>query len=255
MKNLLFLGLSAALMGSGLNAQSLTALLANTQELQVQLGLDQSTYFPGEAAVVTITVTNPTSGPLQVLTPFSNGTGCLVTYNQPAGGTPSPYGADNTCAGLPVAVPTTVLPAGARIQTQLNPCCDMFDFGGGSIDIPEGPGTYSVNYLYSGSVGAPFSVVVPHLDAAAVVQMADVSSIDPTTGGTVQQHSFVHLMALRSGNQSYIYARPSLQLRATNRSLPTPMATLARVRRDISGLRPVRTRWSLFQEPPMAPET
>ena len=189
-----------------LEGQSPGILSSNTGQLNVQIALDRTAYFPGEAAVVTITVTNPTSGPLQVLTPFSNGTGCLVTYNQPAGGTPSPYGADNTCAGLPAAVPTTVLAAGERVQTQLNPCCDMFDFGGDGVDIPETPGTYSVNYLYSSSVGAPFSVVVPHLDAAAVVQMADVSSIDPTGGRTVQQHSYVHLMALRSGNQSYICA-------------------------------------------------
>lgn len=187
-----------------LQAQTPDILSENTGRLNVQMTLDRSTYFPGEAAVVTITVTNPTSGPLQVLAPFTNNTGCLVTYNQPAGGPPSPYGADTVCDGLPIAAHETVIAAGAQVQIQLNGCCEMFDFGGSGVDIPEAPGTYSINYFYAGSGSAPFSVVVPHLDAAGVVQMSDLSYTDPTTGETVDQPSYMHLFALRSGNQSYI---------------------------------------------------
>jgi hypothetical protein len=194
MKTSIVTCIAAMGLACGLDAQSLATLLANTQELQVQVTLDHPTYFPGEAAVVTITVTNPTSGPLPVLAPFSHDTGCLVTYNRPAGGPPSPYGADTVCDGLPIAAHETVIAAGAQAQIELNGCCEMFDFGGSGVDIPEAPGTYTINYFYAGSGSAPFSVVVPHLDAAGVVQMQDMSYTDPTTGENVDQPSYMHLL-------------------------------------------------------------
>ncbi len=76
-----------AIFSVALQAQStLDVLNQNTQQLQVQVALDRSTYFPGEAAKVTATVTNPTGGQLQVMQPFVTATGCLLLFiDQPDG--------------------------------------------------------------------------------------------------------------------------------------------------------------------------
>ena len=61
------------LLAGRLESQSQAILSANTSQLNVQMALDQANYFPGEAASLTITVTNPTSSALQVMEPFNTG--------------------------------------------------------------------------------------------------------------------------------------------------------------------------------------
>src|ERR1700723_3113924 len=58
------------LLAGRLEGQSERILYANAAQLNIHLALDQTTYFPGEAASLTITVTNPTSNALQVPEPF-----------------------------------------------------------------------------------------------------------------------------------------------------------------------------------------
>jgi hypothetical protein len=50
-------------------------LLANNiEQLRFSVGLDRSTpYFPGETGTITVTLTNPTSAPLQILDPTAPG--------------------------------------------------------------------------------------------------------------------------------------------------------------------------------------
>ena len=188
-------------------AQGLDIVHSNTQKLQAQLSLDQTTYFPREAAAITIGVLNPTASAMLVVAPFNTGTGCLALYSQPPnGGTPSPLGADGPCSGFPTvsAIATTTMNAGAQRTMSLNSYDNMFDSGFPAMSSPSAAGAYFLSYAYASANQAAFSVVVPPLDAAGIVQMADESSFDPATGETTQVHVYMHVFAVRWNNVSYI---------------------------------------------------
>jgi hypothetical protein len=187
-------------------AQSLDTLSANTQQLQVQVNLDQTTYFPGEAAAISIAVTNPTSGALLVAAPFNTGSGCLALFLQPPSGPPSPLGADDPCSG-PVAgaaYPTTTIGPGAQKTIALNSYDNMFDSGAPAMSVPSAAGSYLLTYGYASAGQAGFNIVLPHLDTAAVVQMQDETAFDAASGDTTTQHAYMHVFSVRWNNQSYI---------------------------------------------------
>jgi len=190
-----------------MEGQTPNILSANTGQLNVQMALDQSAYFPGEAAAVTITITNPSASALQVMQPFNNSTGCLVVYVQPPSGPPSPTSPDTNCNpfsdpyGVAAEIPTTIMSPGQQLQAAFNSYAPPF---GPAISLPLAAGSYSLNYFAYSLAQIPFSVVAPHLDASGNVQLADESYVDPTTGATVQSPSFAILMALRSNGASYI---------------------------------------------------
>ncbi len=73
----------------------------------------------------------------------------------------------------------------------------------GNLGVPRKPASYALAYDYSGSQ-ASFSVVLPHLDAAASVRSLAGSYTDPTTGNAVQTQGYAHAFSLRWNGQSYI---------------------------------------------------
>lgn len=158
--------IAAAVIGTDADGQTVDVLNANTQQLQVQVALDQAAYFPGEAAKITITVANPSSGALQVLAPFTTSTGALCLFNQPPSGPATPVGADGPCHGplANTAFPATSIPAGAQQQISLNSYENMFDSGLPAMQVPLLAGSYTLAYVYSTGSQAPFSITVPHLD-------------------------------------------------------------------------------------------
>lgn len=206
-----FVTVSGVLAFAGrLYSQSPPILSGNTSELNVQMSLDQTNYLLGEAATLTITVTNPTSSSLQVMQPFSAKTGCLAVYGNPAGGPTAPLGTDSSCnpftdpGGLAVATPTIVMTPGQQVQTTLASYGPMFDGASPAIEMPNRPGSYLVAYLAYKGVAAPFSIEVPTVDTSNTVPLGSVSYIDPTTGNTAQAAYYAQLLALRSNGVSYI---------------------------------------------------
>lgn len=187
-----------------LRGQTVDQLAANTSRLQIQVALDRPAYFPGEAAIVTVTVTNPTSGPLQVMVPFSATTGCMEIATQAPDGSLSPVGADRCPPFAGSSYPVTVMAAGEQRQLALSSYANRFDLGVESIPLPLVSGSYVVTYGYGTSATAPFAVVVPHLEAQASAQVQDESSTDPATGATLTGPSYIHAFALRYNNQSYL---------------------------------------------------
>src|SRR5438094_660266 len=65
-------------------------------------------------------------------------------------------------------------------------------------DVLDRPGYYQVEYLdQSPHPSAVFRVVSPHLEAAAVVRLSDVSFVDPGLGQRVYVVAYRHVFALR----------------------------------------------------------
>ena len=111
------------------------AILDNSAKLQTTVTLDRSVYFPSEAKVATITVTNPTAAALQIFTPFLTSTGCLEFHNEPV----VPGSSDPVCDSLvDETTPTTIMGAGERKQITV-PLED---------GVPRRAGSYALTYGY-----------------------------------------------------------------------------------------------------------
>lgn len=198
--------ISLGCFSAALQGQVPNGLGASTRLLQTQVSLDQSTYFPGEAAVVTVTVTNPTASRLQVMTPFATATGCLLLFVQQPDGSFLPSAADRCASIGATSFPTTTMAPGESRQVTLNSYDGMFDSSlppMGSVGVPRRPGSYALTYK---GIQALFNVVLPHLDAAAAVPSLAGSYTDPTTGKVIQTQGYEHVFALRWNGVSYICA-------------------------------------------------
>ena len=209
LSHLLTVAFSALAASGALHAQSAEVLMSNTLQLKTSLSLDRTVYFPGEAALVTITVQNPTAGPLAALAPFSIATGCLDLV-QLSRNAPALMSAERICSFRPVDsdTPTTIFAAGEQRQRNFNSYDPMFETGmyvlGDYEAVPRGPGDYWLRYDFANGAEAAFRVVVPHVDAAAFARVPDGSYVDPITGATVPTEEYMHAFALRWNNQSFL---------------------------------------------------
>jgi len=67
------------------------------------------------------------------------------------------------------------------------------------------PGYYQVEYIdQTPRPSAVFRVVSPHLDAAAVIKLSDVSFVEPGNGQRVYVAAYRHVFALRWNDQTFI---------------------------------------------------
>lgn len=205
--SLLFIA-SFSFLGS---AQTITALLSNTQQLQVTMTMDRSTYFMGEATVRTITIANPTSTPLQVVAPFSRGGECFELYTPNADGSYTPLGHD-MCDGateIYQTTPTTIFAPGEQRTFAVKSSDSSFANPIARGGAPVTPGSYVFSYSYN-ATKASFSVVQPSLDVASIVQVPSISYTNPTTGITAPMARYVNVFAVRWNGQSYLCASPTV---------------------------------------------
>ena len=207
MKNVLRTLCCAIGLVASLRGQAMSTLVANTAQLQASLTMDQGPYFSGEAAVMTITITNPTSGPLQVFAPFSTAGECFELYQMNSSGKFAPLGADMCQGAYPTPLtPTTIFAPGEQRQFILHSYDSSFSQPippAGSESVPGDPGSYVMSYSYLGTK-TPFTVVQPHLDTAAIVQVQSISYTSPTTHVTAPLARYVNVFAVRWNNQSYL---------------------------------------------------
>ncbi len=206
-----FVAASVLAAGGLLRAQDANTLLNNTDQLQVNVALDRTAYFPGEAAAVTFLVRNPGAGPLAVLAPFAAATGCLSVYKLSGEQVPSLLAGERLCGQLSIdsSTPRTVLAAFQQQYKTLNSYDPLFDLGPDGLEvipggIPADPGYYSLEYSYGTAGEVAFQVVVPHLDASAVARVPDIPYFDPVLGQTVATEAYMHAFALRWINQTSI---------------------------------------------------
>ncbi len=192
----------AAAIGAAQAQDLVDKLLDNSEQLQTTVTLDRSVYFPGEAAIITITVANPTANALQVLAPFTMRTGCLQLY------TPAlPGSTDPICnSEVDGSTPTTELQPGEQRKITLHSYDLQFDRGlpaMGAGSVPRQAGSFALAYGYWNAKPVPFQVVLPRLEAAAMVQVADITETDET-GKQVQFPGFMHVFAVEWEGQTFI---------------------------------------------------
>jgi hypothetical protein len=190
---------------------SVDTLLQNTAQLKASVSLDRAIYFPEEAAVITVSVTNPTSVSLVTFAPFLAQTGCLDVYRPTGSDELELIGSHSNCimSWDATAPTTTFLARETRVKTFLSSDSRIFDgalspfFFGGGVSRTAGP--YQLNWGYGiNSVPALYQVVYPHLEAAAVVRIQDSTYVDPVNLQTSQRAEYMHVFALRWNNQSFI---------------------------------------------------
>ena len=182
----------------------------NAKPLQSTLTLDRDTYFSGEAGLFTLTVRNPASTPVAVPTPFSATSGCFSLARRLDGGDPAPLSAKPICPFRFIEArssATTVLAGGEERQATLSSdtLISALQPWARNVGPLNRPGYYQVEYLdQSPRPSAVFRVVSPHLDAAAVVKLNDVTYTDPGTSQIVYVPAYRHVFALRWNNQTFI---------------------------------------------------
>jgi hypothetical protein len=192
----------------GLQAQDSETLVDNTLQLRVTLSLDRTTYFPGEAAVLTLTVINPTAATLPVLAPFNSDTGCLNIFNIVGNQSPALMGSEIHCFLVDANTPTALLASSEQRQATLNSYDPFFDIGlpamPAGMAVPTDAGYYMMRYSYGAQASAAWTVVSPHVEAVSVAQVQDGSYVDAASGDTLQYAQYMHAFALRWAGQSYI---------------------------------------------------
>lgn len=184
----------------------------NAKQLQSTLSLDRDTYFSGEAALFTLTVRNPASTALAVPTPFSAANGCFALSRRLDGSAPTPLSAKPVCPFRSMEADragTTILASGEERQATLSSDTLISALPSwvrkGGTGVFSRPGYYQVEYLdQTPRPSAVFRVVAPHLEAAAVVKLSDVTFVDPAAGQRVYVPVYRHVFAVRWNNQSFI---------------------------------------------------
>lgn len=199
--------------GAG-NAQANNPTTEDAGRLQNAVNLDRATYFPGEAAVVTLTARNPLRTPLEVPEPFGATTGCFDLSKLAGSGSFVPLSG-------PVCPFRTLDPASAR--TVFGPGEERRATADGDALWPSsdsaapgaGTGYYQVTY-HNSTASAVFRIVAPRLEAAAAVRLRDIAYDDPATGRALRLTAYLHVFSLRWFNQSFLCVAqsPSLQDKA-----------------------------------------
>ena len=188
---------------------------SNVDLLNITMTMDRPTYLAGEAAQVTLTITNPSANALIVWKPFTAESGCIDLLKKGDNGFRN-VGEDLPCdnLGLYGNFPTLTLAAGETRTNVLNSYDPMFDLGisvmyrGG---VPEEPGTYALQYTWTPKSRVEFTVVMPSLDAYTAARLPDLTTTDPQTGQTTKSPQYVNVVALRSIGETYICVEQSVR--------------------------------------------
>jgi len=201
-----------AIMGCSLIAQTSIAPAGATGRLVSTMSLDRSVYFPGEEAILTLTVHNPGSSPVDVAVTLS---GCFELSRVSAAGSLVPV------LGRPVCPLRTVQNTGSKTllgageETQIATTGDDMWPGASASSVPGTAGFYQLAQNLSGA-SAVFRIAMPRLEAATAVRLHDIVYNDPATGREVRLPAYMHIFSLRWNNQSFlcISQAPSLQDKA-----------------------------------------
>lgn len=184
----------------------------DTSNMKVTVSMDRQTYLPGEEAQITLTVSNPGSGPVVSLAPFLTFTSCLYSIRTD---TPPPAqlmpGAQTLCQSVPITGSiTTTFASGETRRMVLNSYDKLFDAsekayrGGG---VPTTPGAYSLRFEYGASAEAQaeYTVAATKVEADAITRIHDaLYNPDPDHYPPQSFPMYVHILALNSGGGSYI---------------------------------------------------
>lgn len=174
-----------------LTPAQLTEILKNTGKLQVSMKLDRDVYFPGEEPGITITVQNPTTQVLEVLSPFQTGEINILVRDPSrlkSAGTewrhlnPHPVGLEAPS----LDAPSRWMNPGEKIQSDYSGsaegCMDK-KLGAAAYGrwfncrFPISEGEYQIQYTYPQGAVANFSIVWPKLEQWAEVVLQKPSLV------------------------------------------------------------------------------
>jgi hypothetical protein len=181
-------------------------LRASSGKLRVTVSLDQQEYLPGEAAEVTISIANPTSRPLEVFEPFKTATGGFwIDAQRGPGKNPQYYPTEPDCCYALSTAPTRWFAAGETITRtfRLSDTRAQGEIGG--VQVPKGPGSYRLYFLYDTLTPVNFTVIPASLSLDAYVPLQ--------TGGqytigekTSQFQRRVPIAVVDAGGKHYVIA-------------------------------------------------
>jgi len=185
--------------GCTLLAQTAIAPMS-ANRLVNSIGLDRSVYFPGEAAVLTLTAQNLGSTPIQVSEPSS---GCFELSRVSPVGVLIPLYARPVCPSRTTepSGSMTVLGAGENLQVAMSGD-DLWPGASGSR-LAGTAGYYQIAQNTSGA-SAVFRIAMPKLEAATAVRLQDIVYFDTAARREVRAPAYMHVFSLRWNNQSYL---------------------------------------------------
>jgi len=212
----------SALAASPTGQPSITPI-ENTKDLYTVLAADRDTYFPGEAALFTLTLRNPKAAPLEVPAPFSASNGCFALRKVMDDGSVTTLSAQPICPTRivdPTAPSITMLNGGELRQASMSADTLAATLNASTptaaARVLNRPGYYQLEYLYYHShPSLVFRVATPRYEAGAVTKLQDIAYTDPGNGKSVKISAYVHAFALRFNNQSYICVSQNPELKDT----------------------------------------
>src|SRR5437867_4198532 len=209
---ILTITLTLSALSAGPTGQPPVTPVENTKELHSILGADRDTYFPGEAALFTLTLQNPKPSQLEIPAPFSSANGCFALRKVLDDGAVVTLSAQPICPSRvvdPTAPSTAILGGGEQRQASLSADTLASSLNataqGQAGRALNRPGYYQLEYLYyHAHPSVVFRVAQPHFEAGAVAKLQDIAYTDPGTGKVVKISPYVHAFAVRWNNQSFI---------------------------------------------------
>src|ERR1700690_1325575 len=185
----------------------LDRLLENAGQMQVKVTLDRTTlYFPGETATVTVTLANPTSGPLEIPDPGAPGASAFAVSRQGDAGPGVKWGMA-PFDPLPPDIPSTVVTYGDSVTLVFHPEDKLVRPWQTYGEMPPGPGKYRLYYNLLGD-GAPaeFEVGAPVLEDSVIVPLQRFKTYQEKGMANQKTTQYAALaVAVRLGSEHLIF--------------------------------------------------
>ena len=149
----------------------------NLDQMQVVVTLDRTTpYFPGETATVTVTLTNPTSAPLEIPDPRAPEASAFAISKRGGPGTKdkSEWSTCEPSDPIPPDIPSTVILPGKSLTVAFHPEDKLVTPWELYGEMPAEPGVYRLYYsLADETQPLEFEVGAPVLEASAIVPLQE----------------------------------------------------------------------------------
>jgi hypothetical protein len=130
---------------------------------QMAVSLDRSEYFPGEAARITILISNPGPSTLKILEPFTAGTGEMSLYQNDGKGWYHTGEQGARVGTFLSALPTRLISSSEKIEQTFRSDKPRFgtdpSFAYPQVPMPFEPGRYSIGYSYASHTRPIFTIV------------------------------------------------------------------------------------------------
>jgi hypothetical protein len=196
-------------------------LAFDTSNMEITIRMDRQIYLPGEEAQVTLRIANRSSTPVVSLKPFITSTSCLYYTEKDDPWRRAGPAMSESCAGADIdSSNTTRYAPGETKEIVMNSYDKLFDSGRTVLldrAVPTGRGAYTLFFRYgSKTVQMEYTVAAAKLEGDAMARVHDTMFSDsPRKIPLAAIPMFIHVIALRSGDESYICVQQASVSRAS----------------------------------------